>query len=69
MLIPLGSRYLLPPGALAQTFQDHSGWVIGALLLEDGKRALSWADDGTLRLWDLDKGQSQALEGQGQTLK
>jgi len=31
--------------------------LIDALLLPDGKRALSWSDDGTLRQWDLETGQ------------
>jgi WD40 repeat protein len=30
--------------------------VNGALLLPDGKRALSWSRDGTLRLWNLEAG-------------
>ena len=35
----------------------HDGPVGGALLLPEGKRALSWSDDRTLRLWNLEKGQ------------
>jgi len=30
--------------------------VNGALLLPDGKRALSWSGDNTLRLWELETG-------------
>ena len=63
VLTPAEGRHLLPPGALAQTLQGHSGLVNGAVLLDDGKRALSWSYDTTLRLWDLDKGESQPLEG------
>jgi WD40 repeat protein len=37
-----------------QPLEGHSGWVNGALLLPDGRRALSWSPDNTLRLWDLD---------------
>ena len=33
--------------------QGHGGPVRGALLLPDGRRALSWSGDATLRLWDL----------------
>ena len=33
--------------------QGHDDPVIGALLLPDGRRALSWSEDRTLRLWDL----------------
>ena len=32
--------------------QGHDDPVIGALLLPDGRRALSWSEDRTLRLWD-----------------
>jgi WD40 repeat protein len=31
--------------------------VYGALLLPDGKQALSWSNDRTLRLWDQEMGQ------------
>ncbi len=42
----------------------HGAPVEGALLLPDGRRALSWARDDTLRLWDLEKGsQVQVLAG------
>jgi WD40 repeat protein len=34
-------------------FEGHTGSVNGALLLPDGRRALSWSYDNTLRLWDL----------------
>lgn len=32
--------------------KDRERWL-GALLLPDGRRALSWSEDRTLRLWDL----------------
>jgi WD40 repeat protein len=38
----------------------HEGSVSGALLLPDGRRALSWSDDRTLRLWDLEAPPSRA---------
>jgi len=33
--------------------KDREDHIIGALVLPGGKRALSWAEDRTLRLWDL----------------
>ena len=38
----------------------HQSRVAGALLLPDGKRALSWSDHGTLRIWDLESGEALA---------
>jgi WD40 repeat protein len=39
-----------------RTLAGHENSVLGALLLPDGKRALSWSFDKTLRLWDLEMG-------------
>ena len=52
LLIPTRPS-LAPPGALDATMVGHLEWVRGVLLLPDGRRALSWSDDRTLRLWDL----------------
>ena len=35
----------------------HNGPVVGALLMNNETRILSWSDDGTLRLWDVATGQ------------
>jgi WD40 repeat protein len=37
----------LPPG--------HRGWVFSAVLLRDGHRILSGSNDGTVKLWEIDK--------------
>ncbi len=47
---------LNPPGNLLLTLAGHAACVYGAVSLADGRRALSWSSDGTLRLWDLDGG-------------
>jgi len=41
------------------------GSIYGALLLPDGRRALSWSGDATLRLWDLESGEGRPLQGHG----
>ena len=38
---------------VGRSLQGHDRQVNGALLLPDGRRALSWSADRTLRLWDL----------------
>jgi WD40 repeat protein len=48
---------LLPPSAKDVPLVGHEAPVSGALLLANGRRALSWSsEDKTLRLWDLAKG-------------
>ena len=51
-----------PGGGLVQTLLRHENGVNGALLLPDG-HALSWSDDGTLRVWDFATGEGRALIG------
>ncbi|MEO0803827.1 MAG: hypothetical protein AAFY57_16340, partial [Cyanobacteria bacterium J06642_2] len=44
-------------------WQGHTDWVRGVALTEDG-RAVSASDDSTLRVWDLDSGETlQTLTG------
>jgi WD40 repeat protein len=62
VLVPRGAAHLLSPGALLQTLEGHMDRVFG-VLLDDGVRALSWSEDRTLRLWDLESGVSRVLEG------
>jgi hypothetical protein len=49
---------LSPPGALVLTLTGHESVVRGTVLLADRRRALSWSDDATLRLWDLERGEA-----------
>ena len=41
--------------ALLAVLEGHSAGINGAQMLSDG-RILSWSDDGTLRLWDINSG-------------
>ena len=68
-LIPNGAMHLTAPGQLVATFQGHGNSVEGALLLPDGRRALSWSEDCTLRLWDLESGESRPLQGHAGLVK
>jgi WD40 repeat protein len=43
-------------GPRVRTLAGHENSVLGALLLLDRKRALSWSSDKKLRLWDLETG-------------
>jgi WD40 repeat protein len=56
---------LTPPGGpLRQVLVGHSDVVTTMAVLTDGRRALSGSADDTLRLWDLDTGESlRTLEG------
>ena len=44
------------------------GPVLGALLLPDERRVLSWSWDKTLWLWDLETGAARTLEGHNSTV-
>jgi WD40 repeat protein len=55
---------LHPAGTpLKRTLPGHASTVQGAVLLDGERQALSWSEDGTLRLWDLSSGESQVLSG------
>lgn len=49
-------------GPLIRTLVGHTN-VLGCALSEDGKVALSVSEDHTMRIWNLDTGQSQVLLG------
>jgi WD40 repeat protein len=48
-----------PGSPLVQTLIGHKGAVIGVTMLSD--LAASWSEDGTIRLWDLEKGEGRAF--------
>ncbi|MDM0048614.1 TIR domain-containing protein [Variovorax sp. J22R115] len=48
---------LNPPGPLVLTFAGHEIGASGAMLLAEGRKALSWSSDRTLKLWDLERGE------------
>jgi WD40 repeat protein len=45
-----------------RAFEERSTGVQGALLMPDGRHALSWSEDHILRLWDLNSGSAQSFE-------
>jgi WD40 repeat protein len=65
VLVPRVGKHLVGPGVLVATLEGHDGWVQGAALLPDGRGALSWSSDRTLRLWDLASGEGRILQGHG----
>jgi WD40 repeat protein len=63
-LQPLTSSLTPPGGPLIRTFEGHTDWVQAAALTPDGRYAISGSWDGTLRVWDLETGQSvRTLQG------
>lgn len=59
-ILRLSSRYISDRIEVANK-QPIRTKSLTALLLDDGKRALSWAEDNTLRLWDLRSRRENAL--------
>ena len=43
----------LEKGQLLRTLEGHLDVVNVVVPMPDGRRAISWSDDQTLRLWDL----------------
>lgn len=61
---PLTPSLTPPGGPLIRTFKGHTAWVHSVALTSDGRFAVSGAWDCTLRVWDLQHGQSiRTLEG------
>jgi WD40 repeat protein/serine/threonine protein kinase/endogenous inhibitor of DNA gyrase (YacG/DUF329 family) len=61
---PLTPSLTPPGGPLIRTFKGHTAWVHSVALTSDGSFAVSGAWDCTLRVWDLQHGQSvRTLEG------
>jgi WD40 repeat protein/serine/threonine protein kinase len=63
-LQPLTPSLAPPGGPMIRTFEGHSDWVRAVVLTPDGRCAISGSWDRTLRVWDLESGQSiRKLEG------
>jgi WD40 repeat protein/serine/threonine protein kinase len=61
---PLTPSLTPPGGPLIRTFNGHTAWVHCVALTSDGRFAVSGSWDCTLRVWDLQLGQSvRTLEG------
>jgi len=55
---------LTGPGTLIRVFEGHTGWVQAVAVTPDGRLAVSAASDKTLRVWDLESGQTlRSLQG------
>ena len=63
MTIPCGSGTWRPEAA-CDVLEGHSDSVLSVAWSPDGRRALSGADDNTVRLWDVETGGClRVLEG------
>jgi WD40 repeat protein len=58
-LYPLNACLTPPGGALLRRMEGHEGEVRALAVMSDGRRAVSAADDRTLRVWDLGSGALQ----------
>jgi WD40 repeat protein len=56
-LRPARPTLMAAGGPLLHTLRGHTDWVEAVAVTPDGRRAVSAADDGTLRVWDLDRGE------------
>ena len=57
-LRPLNRNLTAPGGPLIRTLEGHTGSVRVVVVTPDGRRALSGSEDQTLRLWNLETGQT-----------
>lgn len=63
-LRPLHPNLTPPGGPLIRTLKGHTGYVNAVAVTPDGRRAVSASADQTLRVWDLESGQTlRRLEG------
>jgi WD40 repeat protein len=63
-LRPLHPNLTPPGGPLIRTLKGHTGCVNAVAVTPDGRRAVSASADQTLRVWDLENGQTlRRLEG------
>ena len=47
-------------GILLRNYSEHLGRVTSVKFFPDGRRAVSGSGDGTLKIWDLESGGSDA---------
>ena len=52
-----------PNPGLIRTLEGHSDVINSVGITADGKKAVSGGNDKTIRVWDLETGESQTLEG------
>ena len=63
-LRPLKPSLIAPGGSLIRTLEGHADSVYAVTVTPDGRCAVSASGDHTLRLWDLETGQTvRTLEG------
>ena len=63
-LRPIRANLTPPGGPLIRILEGHSLFVTGVAITPDGRRAVSASWDNTLRVWDLESGQSlRTLQG------
>ena len=68
-LWPLRANLTPPGGPLVRILEGHSSSVSGVAITPDGRRAVSASEDNTLRVWDLESGQSvRTLKGHSRSV-
>ncbi len=54
-LRPMQPCFEIPGGELVRTLEGHTGWIGDVLATKDG-RLISSSGDGTIKVWDLERG-------------
>jgi WD40 repeat protein len=63
-LCPLQSSLIPPGGPLVRTLEGHTGRINAVAVTSDGRFAVSVSDDETLKVWNIEKGETvRTLEG------
>jgi WD40 repeat protein len=69
-LRPLRPSLTPPGGPLSHTLEAHAGSVEALAIFDEGRRAITGAEDATLVIWDLEReGQRWTLKGHGGTVR
>jgi WD40 repeat protein len=50
-------RWDLTTGACLGTYYGHTNWVWSIVYSQDGRSIISASEDGTMKIWDLDRSQ------------